>query len=65
MRNIMEVSGATKGDVNGQLPISFGDLPIEIFLFQDCLFIFELDSNCIFFLSKSHMRSLLVLFLKN
>jgi len=44
-------SGVTKGEANGQLPISFGDLPIEIFLFQNYLFIFELDSNCIFFSS--------------
>jgi hypothetical protein len=44
-------SGATKGEANGQLLISFGDLPIEILLFQNCLFIFEVDSNCIFFSS--------------
>jgi hypothetical protein len=47
------------GGANGQLPISFGYLPIAIFiskllpieilLFQNCLFIFELDSNCVFF----------------
>jgi len=54
------------------LPISFGDLPIAIFigkllpiailLFQNFLFVFELDSNCIFFLpSESRMHSLLVL----
>jgi hypothetical protein len=65
-------SGATKRKANGQLHISFGDmsitifisklLPIEILLFQNCLFIFELDSNCIFFLpSESRMHSLLVL----
>ncbi len=26
--------------------VANGQLPIEILLFQDCLFIFELDSNC-------------------
>jgi hypothetical protein len=49
------------GVANGQLPISFTDLPIviftskllpiEILLFQNCLFIFELDSNYIVFSS--------------
>jgi hypothetical protein len=29
------------GGTNGQLPISFGALPIEILLFQNCLFIFQ------------------------
>jgi hypothetical protein len=43
-------SSATRGGANGQLPISFGDspivifinsfLPIEIFVFHDFLFIF-------------------------
>jgi hypothetical protein len=44
----------------------FGDLPIVILLFQNCLFIFELDSNCIFFLPpEADMHSLLVLSVKN
>jgi hypothetical protein len=44
-------SGVTKEGANEKLPISFGDLssviliskllPIEILLFQNCLFIFE------------------------
>jgi hypothetical protein len=38
-------TGVSKGDANGQLPISFGDLPVEILLSQNYLFIFELDSN--------------------
>jgi hypothetical protein len=69
-------SGATDGEANGQLPISFGDLPIAIFiskllsieilLFQNYLFIFELDGNCIFFPpSESHVHTLLVLSVKN
>jgi hypothetical protein len=33
------------GEANGQLPISFEDLPIEILLFQNCLFIFELNQG--------------------
>jgi hypothetical protein len=37
------MSGVTKG---WQWPIAFGDLLIEILLFQKCLFIFEIDSNC-------------------
>jgi hypothetical protein len=58
---IIDHSGATR-----QLTISFGDLHIEILLLQNCLFIFELDSYCIFFLpSESHIHSLLVLSLKN
>jgi hypothetical protein len=44
-------SGATKGEANGQLPISFGDFPIEVLLFQNCLFNLKLDSNCTFFSS--------------
>jgi hypothetical protein len=35
-----------QGAANEQLPIAFGDLPIVILLFQHCLFIFEIDSNC-------------------
>jgi hypothetical protein len=75
-RNARAFSGVTKGEANGQLPISFGGLPIvifiskflpiEIFLFQNCLFIFELDSKCIFFLpSESYMHCLFVLSVKN
>ena len=69
-------SGVANRGANEQLPISFGDLPIVIFmskflfievlLFQNGLFIFELDSNCIFILpSESHMHFLLVLFVNN
>jgi hypothetical protein len=32
-------NGVTKGEANGQLPISFGGLPIEILLFQNFLFL--------------------------
>jgi hypothetical protein len=48
---ILLYSGATRGEANGQLPISFGGspivnfisklLPIEILLFQNFLFIFK------------------------
>jgi hypothetical protein len=65
------ISSATKGQANGQLSISFGDLPIvifirkvlslEILLFQNCLFIFELGSKKIFLSSKSFVHYLLVL----
>jgi len=69
-------SGVAKRGANGQLPILFGDLPIvsfvnkllpiEILYFQNCLFIFGLNTVCIFFLrSKSHMHSMLLLSVKN
>ena len=69
-------SGIAKGGANEQLLISFGNLPIVIFmskflpievlLFQNGLFIFKLDSNSIFILpSESHMHFLLVLSVKN
>jgi hypothetical protein len=54
------------GGVNGQLPISFEDLPIVIFIsrflpieilvLQNCLFIFRLDSQCIFFFRLNHKQ---------
>jgi len=53
--NSLVSSGVTKRKregANGQLPIPFRDLPIEILPFQNCLFIFELDSNCIFCFSS-------------
>ncbi len=59
-------SGATKGEANGQLPISFRDLSIEIFIIkfvptevllsQNYLFIFELHSQCIFFFYPNHKQ---------
>ena len=67
-------SGVTRGEANGQLPISFGDLPIvifiskflpiEILLFQSCLLIFELDSNCIFSIRLSLTYILCLFFLR-
>jgi len=54
------------GGGNGQLPISFEDLPIVIFIsrflpveilvLQNCLFIFELDSQCVFFFRLNHKQ---------
>jgi hypothetical protein len=37
LKIIFQINGLSKGEANGQLPI-------EILRFQDCLFIFELDS---------------------
>jgi hypothetical protein len=60
---LITISGVFNGESNGQLPISFGDLlilifiskflPIEILLLHNCLFIFELDSNFFFPSSES------------
>jgi hypothetical protein len=53
------------GGANGQLFISFGDLSIEILLFQNCLFSFELGSNHFFLPSEFHIHLSLVLSAKN
>jgi hypothetical protein len=46
VKNIPNEQWCNQGAANGQLHIPFGDLPIEILLVQNCLFIFELYSNC-------------------
>ena len=64
-------SGAARGRANEQLPISFEDssivilivkfLSMEILLFENCLFIFEYEDSCFFFLSSEFViYSLLV-----
>ena len=73
-KRIITRQRCNQGEANGQLPISFGDLPIvifiskflpiEILLFQSCLLIFELDSNCIFSIRLSLTYILCLFFLR-
>ncbi len=63
-RSVKNQQWRNQGEANGQLSTSFRDLLIEIFIIklvlievllsQNCLFTFELHSQCIFFFHPNH-----------